>query len=166
MVAPERGFRGYGLAYGAGIPGNLRAAPWRGVLLAPFLAGFARAARRAARDADVVHAHWLPAGIVALATGRPFVLQLWGTDVELARRVPWAARPVVRRARVVVCASTALAAEARRLGAREVRVIPSGVDLPERVDGEAEPPHVLYAGRLSPEKGVLDFVAATRACRA
>jgi glycosyltransferase involved in cell wall biosynthesis len=40
-----------------------------------------------------------------------------------------------------------------------VRVIPSGVDAPEHVVEEAEPPEVLYAGRLSPEKGILDLVA-------
>ena len=33
--------------------------------------------------------------------GKPFVLQVWGTDVELARRAPWLVRPLVRRARLV-----------------------------------------------------------------
>jgi glycogen(starch) synthase len=41
-----------------------------------------------------------------------------------------------------------------------VRVIPSGVDLPAHVGEEAEPPEVLFAGRLSPEKGVLELVEA------
>jgi glycosyltransferase involved in cell wall biosynthesis len=41
-----------------------------------------------------------------------------------------------------------------------VRVIPSGVDLPEEVGAAADPPHVLYAGRLSAEKGVLELVEA------
>ena len=91
---------------------------------------FVRAARRAARDADLVHAHWLPSGLVAALTGKPFVVQLWGTDVELARRAPWLARPILRRARAVVCASTALAAAARELGAERVEVIPNGVELP------------------------------------
>ena len=81
------------------------------------MASFARAARRAARDADLVHAHWLPSGAVALATGRPFVVQLWGTDVELARRARVFAQRVLSRARLVVCASNALADAARELGA-------------------------------------------------
>jgi glycosyltransferase involved in cell wall biosynthesis len=67
---------------------------------------------------------------------------------------------VVRRARIVVCASTALAGSARELGAREVRVIPSGVDVPEGVGDPATPPEVLFVGRLSPEKGILDLVQA------
>ncbi len=159
VVSPA-GFRHFGIAYGAGVVGNLRAQPWRVLLLPAMLASFARAARRAARDADLVHAHWLPAGLVAAMTGKPFVVQLWGTDVELARRAPRLARRVLRRARLVICPSTALAEAARELGAEDVRVIPSGIDLPPEPGVEEEPPHVLYAGRLSPEKGVLDLVAA------
>ena len=47
---------------------------------------FRAAARRRATGVDLVHAHWLPTGLVALPGGKPFILQLWGTDVELARR--------------------------------------------------------------------------------
>jgi glycosyltransferase involved in cell wall biosynthesis len=159
VVSPAT-FRHFGIAYGAGVVGNLRAHPERVIALPLMLSAFAAAARRAARDADLVHAHWLPSGLVALATRKPFVLQLWGTDVELARRAEPLARAVVGRARLVVCASTALAEDARSLGARDVRLIPSGVDLPAEVGDEAEPPEVLYAGRLSPEKGVLDLVEA------
>jgi glycosyltransferase involved in cell wall biosynthesis len=65
----------------------------------------------------------------------------------------------------VIAASNALAADARRLGASEVRVIPSGVDLPAEVGVEADPPEVLYAGRLSAEKGVLELVEAARGLR-
>jgi glycosyltransferase involved in cell wall biosynthesis len=159
VVSPAT-FPHFGVAYGAGIVGNLRARPARGLALPAFLGSFAAAARRAARDADLVHAHWLPSGLVALSTRKPFVLQLWGTDVELARRARPLASAVVRRARIVVCASTALAEEARALGAREVRVIPSGVDIPQEVGPEAATPEVLYVGRLSREKGVLDLAMA------
>lgn len=161
VVHPGR-FRHFGIAYGAGVAPNLRARPWKGLLVPPLLASFARAARTAARDADVVHAHWLPAGGVALATGKPVVVQLWGTDVELARRLRPLAYAVLRGAAVVVCASTALAREARALGARDVRVIPSGVDIPAVVPEPEHPPWVLFAGRLSPEKGILELQAAMR----
>jgi glycogen(starch) synthase len=159
VVSPAS-FRHYGIAYGAGIAGNLRSRPHLALALPLMLGGFARAARSAAQDAELVHAHWLPAGAVALTTRKPFVVQVWGTDVELARRVPALARSVLRRARLVIAPSTALAEEARRLGARDVRTIPSGIDLPEEVGAEAEPPEILYAGRLSPEKGVRELVAA------
>jgi glycosyltransferase involved in cell wall biosynthesis len=109
-----------------------------------------------------VHAHWLPTGVVAAGVGKPFVLQLWGTDVELARRARSLARRVVSKARLVICPSQALAGAARELGAREVRVIPSGVQVPDEVAEPAEPPEILFAGRLSPEKGILELVEAAR----
>jgi D-inositol-3-phosphate glycosyltransferase len=159
VVGPEQ-FRTYGLAYGHGVLGNLRRRPWLALLVPALLASFVKAARRV--DADVLHAHWIPAGWVAAQAKRPYVVQVWGTDVELARHAPRLARSVLRRARLVIAASTALADAARLLGARDVRVIPSGVDLPVDVGEEAEPPEVLYAGRLSAEKGVLELVAAAR----
>ena len=153
-------FRHYGIAYGSGIAGNLRRRPARVLLVPLMLRGLRRAARRASRDADLVHAHWLPLGGIAMRLGRPFVVQLWGTDVELGRRAPWLARRILRRARLTLCASNALADAARELGAGEVRVIGSGVEVPPTVGEEATPPEVLYAGRLSAEKGILDLLAA------
>jgi glycosyltransferase involved in cell wall biosynthesis len=157
VVGPQQ-YRHYGIAYGHGMLGNLRRRPWLGLLVPALLASFVRAARRV--DADLLHAHWLPAGWVAERSGKPYVVQVWGTDVELARRAPWLARGVLRGARLVIAASNDLAERARALGAREVRVIPSGVELPERVGTEAEPAEVLYAGRLSAEKGVLELLDA------
>jgi glycosyltransferase involved in cell wall biosynthesis len=153
-------FRHFGLAYGHGIVGNIRARPWLALLVPVFLWNFRRAA--ATREADLVHAHWLAAGAVAMTLRKPYVVQVWGTDVELARRVSWLARPVLRRARLVVAASQSLAEAARELGARDVRVVPSGVAIPESVGPPEEPPHVLYVGRLSAEKGVLELVEAAR----
>lgn len=160
VVSPAS-VRHFGLAYGDGILQNLRARPWLVGAVPLFLVAYARAARRGARSADIVHAHWIPSGLAALATGKPFVLQVWGTDVEVARRAPRLFRPLVRRARLVVAASSFLADAARALGAREVRVIPNGVRIPDEVGTPAEPPHVLFVGRLSEEKGILVFLQAT-----
>jgi glycosyltransferase involved in cell wall biosynthesis len=159
VVGPQQ-YRHYGIAYGHGMLGNLRRRPWLALLVPGLLASFVRAARRV--DADLLHAHWLPAGWVAERSGKPYVVQVWGTDVELARRVPWLARRVLRGARLVIAASNDLAQRARALGAVNVRVIPSGVDLPAQVGAEADPAEVLYAGRLSPEKGVLELLEAAQ----
>jgi glycosyltransferase involved in cell wall biosynthesis len=157
VVGPQQ-YRHYGIAYGHGVMGNLRRRPWLAFFLPALLADFVRAARLV--DADLLHAHWLSAGWVAARTGKPYVAQVWGTDVELARRMPGLARRVLREARLVIAASSALADQARQLGALDVRVIPSGVDLPLTVGAERDPPEVLYAGRLSPEKGVLELLEA------
>jgi glycosyltransferase involved in cell wall biosynthesis len=157
VVSPAA-FRHFGLAYGHGIVGNIRARPWLVLLVPAFLWSFRRAA--SAHDGDLVHAHWLAAGAIAATLRKPFVVQVWGTDVELARRAPWLVRPVLRRARLVIAASQALADAARALGAREVRIVPSGVAIPAAVGSPEEPAHVLYVGRLSAEKGVLELVEA------
>jgi glycosyltransferase involved in cell wall biosynthesis len=165
VVAPGA-YRDFGLAYGGGIVANVRRRPWRAPLL---LLSMVRALRRAARDADLVHAHWLAGGAVAALARTRFVLTLHGSgtagrlsDLELARRAPRLVRAVLRRAEVVICVSEALGAMARANGARDVRVIPNGVRLPERMAEEAAQAHVLFAGRLSAEKGIADLVEAAR----
>ena len=162
VVSPAS-FRHYGIAYGDGIANNLRSRKWLVLALPLFFVSFARAARKAAHGADVVHAHWLPSAIAGLATRKPMVVQLWGSDAELAKRLPRLFGPLLRRARVVVCASRALADDAWALGARDVRVIPSGVDMPDSVGPPEEPPHVLYVGRLSDEKGIRELAEAAAA---
>ena len=160
VVSPAT-FRHFGLAYGHGIVGNLRRRPWLVLAIPLFLLSFSLAARRAARGADLVHAHWLPSALPALATRRPFVVQLWGTDLELALRAKWIARLALRRARLVICASEALADAAWALGVQGVRIVPNGVSVPDEVAAPDDPPHVLFVGRLSEEKGILELLAAT-----
>jgi glycosyltransferase involved in cell wall biosynthesis len=161
-VVSAQSFRHYGIAYGHGVLGNIKRRPWLGALVPMMVASFVHAARDAARDADLVHAHWLPAGWVAARTGKPYVVTLHGTDVELAQRVPRLARVVFAHAAAVVAVSNAIANAARSLGASDVEVIPNGIELPPAVGAEAEPPYALYAGRLSKEKGVLELVDAAR----
>jgi glycosyltransferase involved in cell wall biosynthesis len=161
VVAPGD-FREFGLAAGNGVLANSRRQPWLAPLL---LASMARAARAAASRVDLLHAHWLPAGAAAACCGKPFVVTLHGSDVELAKRAPRLGGSVLRRARAVVCVSHALAEDAARLGARRIEVIPNGVELPDAVGEEAEPPEILFSGRLSPEKGILELLAATHGLR-
>ena len=41
-------------------------------------------------------------------------------------------------------------------------MVPNGVALPPEVGEAAEPPQILFAGRLAKEKGILDLVEAAR----
>jgi glycosyltransferase involved in cell wall biosynthesis len=119
-----------------------------------------RAVRRAARGADLVHAHWLLTAAVARFAGRPFVVTLHGSgsagsfsDEELARARPRLMRALLERAAAVICVSETLAAAVRTAGLDAV-VIPNGVRIPDEVGQPAEPAEVLYVGRLSPEKNI------------
>jgi glycosyltransferase involved in cell wall biosynthesis len=135
-----------------------------------------RALRRATSSAALVHAHGLRAGLVAAAARRlgagprrPLVLTLHNAlpgGGGLRRRVLQAAeRATVRSADVVLAASGDLAGNARRLGARDVRVAPvAAPPLPPadraRPDVRREVgldddrrPLVVAVGRLHPQKG-------------
>jgi phosphatidyl-myo-inositol dimannoside synthase len=157
VLAPGSGYRDYGLAYGGGMAANLRRRPWLAPLL---LFSMWRAVRRAARNADLVHAHWLLTAAVARFAGLPFVVTLHGSgsagsfsDDELARTRPWLVRALLRPASAVICVSETLEAAVRTTGLEAV-VIPNGVRVPEEVGPPAEPAEVLYVGRLSPEKNI------------
>jgi glycosyltransferase involved in cell wall biosynthesis len=145
---------------------QVRQRPW----LAPLLfISMVRALRRAAQNVDLVHAHWLPGGIVAALCGKPYVVTLHGSisggcldDFRLCERHPRIVRAVLRRAQAVICVSEALAAAARDAGVPNVVFIPNGIALPGSVVEEARPLEILYTGRLSPEKGVDDLVRAAK----
>ncbi|MFL5958785.1 MAG: glycosyltransferase family 4 protein [Gaiellaceae bacterium] len=163
VLAPGAGFRDFGLAYGGGMAANLRRRPWAAPLM---LLSMWLALRRAARRADLVHAHWLLTAAAARLGGRPFVVTLHGSgsagrfsDVELALRRPRLVRALLRPARAVICVSETVAAAVRAAGL-DVVVIPNGVRVPDEVGPPAKPPEVLYVGRLSPEKNVDTLVEA------
>ena len=150
---------------GGGLVSNAKRRPWA---VPRMLVSMARTLRRAARNANLVHANWLAGAVVARFSGRPFVVTLHGSgsagrfqDLELARRAPWLVRRVLGKARAVICCSHALAEAMRDCGVANVYEIPYGVDLPAEVGPEDEPPFVLYAGRLSPEKRIDVIAAAT-----
>jgi len=163
VLAPGAGYRDYGLAYGGGMAANLRrrssAAP---LMLRSWLGSL----RRAARGADLVHAHWLLTAAVARFGGRPFVVTLHGSgsagrfsDVELARDRPGLVRALLRPAAAVICVSETVAAAVCAAGL-DVVVIPNGVRVPDEVGAPVEPPEVLYVGRLSSEKNIDTLVEA------
>ena len=162
MVKPGD-YNDYGLAYGWGVVRNLKRRPWKAPLL---LASMLRAIRGAARHADLVHVHWLLAAPLGLFSGRPFVVTLHGTpsagkfeDLVLLKRTAWFFGPLLRKARTVICVSQALVDAVSALGAN-ASLIPNGVEIPEQPRIEADPPEILFAGRLAEEKGVEELAVA------
>jgi glycosyltransferase involved in cell wall biosynthesis len=161
-------YRDFGLTGTArgGVVRGIRRRPWLVPLL---LVSMVLALRRAARQADLVHANWLAGAVVARFAGKPFVVTLHGSgsagrlsDLGLARSAPWLVRLLLRRARAVVCCSEQLAGAIRACGLENVHHVPYGVELPDDLGAEDEQPTVLFAGRLSPEKNV-DVVAEATA---
>jgi glycosyltransferase involved in cell wall biosynthesis len=160
-------YRDFGLTRnnGAGFIGNLKRRPW----LAPLvLASMILALRRAAKNADLVHANWLAGAVVAAFSGKPFVVTLHGSptagrfhDLALAASAPRLVRWILGRAQAVVCCSERLATAMRGCGLTNVRAIPYGVHVPGKVGEEDDPPAVLYVGRLSPEKNIDVIAEAT-----
>lgn len=145
VVSPSS-FRHFGIAAGHGIVGNLRARPWLAALLPLFLWNFRRAAVR--HDADLVHAHWLVSGLVAATLRRPYVVQPWGTDVALLGRLPWRFPRVVAASRFLADAMGGAV------------VVPTAVTIPAQV-ADGDDGYTLFAGRLSAEKGIEEFLAAS-----
>lgn len=156
-------YNDFGLAYGDGVVRNIRKRPWRAPLM---LVSALRAVRRAARTAELVHVWWLLAAPLGLLSGRPWLITLQGSgtagpfhDLALLRRARWLVGPLLRRARVVICVSPALTEAVLAVGANAVW-IPNGTSIPDDVAAEAQPPEILYAGRMVPEKGIRELAAA------
>jgi glycosyltransferase involved in cell wall biosynthesis len=140
--------------------------------------------RQAAEGADLLHAHGLRAGLVAALARRvsgdrtrPLVLTLHNALQESSGPKQRLLRAVegttIRAADLVLAVSSDLADNARRLGARDVRVVPalapalqpaarSRDEVREELGLDAGRPLVVAVGRLHPQKGydvLLDAVA-------
>lgn len=160
------------LAYGPGILTNVKRDPRAALAFPGFVRAMRAATARAARSADVLHAHWAQNAFVAGA-GRgpaPLVLTLHGSDVDLAQRPGFAVtlRRPVAQAEQVIAVSRALAREVAPMmpPGREPRVIHVGVDaallgLPA---APVRPPggtlRVMAVARLMRAKGVLELADA------
>lgn len=156
------------LAYGAGMVYNLADDRRRLALLPQFGAAFTAAAARHARHADVVHGHWLPAGMIArISSRKPAVTTVHGSDLVLARRVPTLVRATLGQ-NVAIAVSEEMRRELEAIAPRaDIRVVPpGGVELPARPYDAAVPGRLLFVGRLVDVKGVDTLMSAWPAIRA
>jgi len=145
-----------------------------GAWAAPALAlALARLRRRFAFE--LVHAHYaVPAGdaVRRVAPRAPLVVSVHGGDVLwTVHRGPRARRSVERtlgHARLVIANSAGTAERCRRHGARAVRVVHLGTDLPviaegkepQHEDGRGSPPTLVTVGHLVARKRHADVVRA------
>jgi glycosyltransferase involved in cell wall biosynthesis len=168
------------VAYDDGTPANLGRS-WLAWLGLPFfIVSFWLHACWLARRSRLLHAHWIPAGLVALATRpfggpRPVIVSVWGSDLALGR-LPVLGRLIIallRRATTVIAISESMKRELLALGLPKdaVVVIPTAVSTMTAPTGGKEqtrrelglPPHrpvVLYLGRVATVKGPMHFVDA------
>lgn len=146
------------LAYGEGIPNNLRRRPWVALQIPGFLAMFLKTAWRVCADCDVVHVHWAPLAWLGLALKWryrvPVVLTVHGSDVRSLP--PFLIRPAMERVDAVVAA----APETEAL-LQEMELAYYSIPLP--IDEEAllpgmDPGAVGDELGLRPENDVVTFV--------
>jgi glycosyltransferase involved in cell wall biosynthesis len=142
----------------------------------------ARALWRAAPSADVVHIHTalIPfvtlvrtalLTVIARLRGRPVIvhshsgkLLTWLTTSFRRRSVGVALRPATR---VVAVSQSGRDALADAAGDDRIMLVDNGVDVDRfgPPGGTHQPPRVLYAGVLTPRKGILDLFAASETLR-
>jgi glycosyltransferase involved in cell wall biosynthesis len=143
--------------------------------------------REVLRRADVILGTWAyPDGCAAVlaarALGKPCVVKVHGTDINVNAKRP-SVRRIVRRilpgADALVSVSTGLSAELEALGVprEKIRLVSNGVDkelFAPRDKREArralglreEGPVVLYVGRLETAKGMAELLEAAPSVRA
>ena len=159
------------VAYGGGIPTNIRTSWKTRIQLPAFILGFLSAVFKQRVDVQVVHCHWTVSGLIAsLIFGRqvPIVLSVRGSDVKLFNNFYYKLlnRYIISRMSCVVAVSDDLANSLKDIGVNEkkIRVIPNGVsarfqpgdriasrrqnNLPE------ESFIILYVGMFVPVKGL------------
>jgi glycosyltransferase involved in cell wall biosynthesis len=143
--------------------------------------------RERIRRADVVFATWAyPDGCAAVlaarALNKPCVVKVHGSDVNVVlkrRTARWVAACLLPKAQAVVAVSSRLAEELESLGVEPSRItiVRNGVDrslfFPRDRQAERaalgvprEAPVILFVGRVEPQKGVGELLAAFDRLRA
>jgi glycosyltransferase involved in cell wall biosynthesis len=118
------------LCYGSGMPHNLKESFWSKTQLPFLLFTFILHAIRHARDCDVIHAHWSPAGLAGLIAskilGKPIVLTMHHGTIQTLTKIE---KIILEQVDYVLCNSAfTLAHVLETAKPKATKVIPPGVD--------------------------------------
>jgi glycosyltransferase involved in cell wall biosynthesis len=160
------------IAYGdGGIPENLRRQPWLFLVLPFFVASFAAYTIILARGQNIIHANWLPTGLVGLFAKwlrkKPLVVTLRGSDLGW-----WASKILSLVGRWADAITTVNTTWARDLGQEKaakffytpngVEVSDESIDLRAKFGIDREETVALYVGALIERKGIDILAKAVR----
>ncbi len=123
------------LAYGPGIPANLKHSFLAKLQIVPFMLSQYLAARKAIKKfkPDVVHAHWaFPQGFTAYLLPRPYLITIYGGEVFLSRKyhlVPLL-NIIMKKSKGNFALTNGLRNIARGYGfSQKIKTMPLGVDM-------------------------------------
>lgn len=171
------------VAYGGGIPTNIKQSWWARIQVPFFLLGYAVSARLQAKNADLLHCHWTISGLVAIwavGRGKTLVLSVRGSDLHMLDN-KWLRRLngyIAARMDRIVAVSADIAQKLMDGGVpkEKICVIANGVDArfcpgdKMQMRGQLDLPRedfiVLFVGLLVPVKGVEILVEALSAWNA
>jgi glycosyltransferase involved in cell wall biosynthesis len=168
------------VAYGGGIPTNIKQSWWARLEIPFFLLSYALSARRRAKEADLLHCHWTVSGLVAIwasGRGKTIVLSVRGSDINMLNN-KWMRRLnsyIAARMDHIVAVSEDIAQKllAGGIPGDKIHVIANGVDgrfcpadkatMRRNLDLPSEHFIVLFVGLLVPVKGLEILVDALSA---
>lgn len=162
------------VAYGGGIPHKLRTSNLARFELPQFIASMFRAALAVACGCDLVHAHWIPTGVVASLVskrlGIPMVLTVHGSDGKFLeggalKRI--GSRFSLTSANRIVTVSDALRFRVLEFEPKVdavIRTIHNGIELSSFpfVKKVSDAQRLLWVGRMTEEKGVNHLIRAMK----
>ncbi|MFA6098188.1 MAG: glycosyltransferase family 4 protein [Patescibacteria group bacterium] len=155
------------VAYGSGIVNNLKKSLLAKLQLPFFLLFYFIQSFKSARQCDILHAHWLPSGLIAVICGKllkkPSIVTIHGSDLNsFSKSLVFKKICVVifKRINRIIVVSESLKHAVEGLGADpgKVLIIPNGIpdaevflSLPVKKQCDYR---LLWVGRLIPEKNV------------
>lgn len=160
------------LAYGPGIPANLRTS-WLARFQMPFFTlsqlFFVRKIAKKINP-DIIHVHWaFPQGLSAMFTSKPYIVTIYGGEVFLSKnyRLVWLLNKIIKKSKKAFAITNGLRNLMYKFGVKsEVHTIPLGVDTKKfhpNVKGTREIKKkyckknelmILCVGRLVEKKGI------------